>query len=73
MTNGFQCLHCKQYLSYNHRTTMINEYNNPNLIACMFPTSFPFKIGVLERNNIPIKLSLQTHVKHLMNFDKTCY
>jgi len=24
-------------------------------------------------NNIPIKLSLQTHVKHLMNLDKICY
>jgi len=52
---------------------MINEYNNPNLITCMFPTLFSFRIHVLEMNNKPIKISLQTHVKHLMNLDETCY
>jgi hypothetical protein len=73
MTNAFQNLHHNQYLSYNHHTTMINEYNNPNLIACMFPTIFPFGICVPEMNNKPIKLSLQTRVKHLMNLDEICY
>ncbi len=73
MINAFQNLHCNQYLFHNHHTTMINEYNNPDLIACMFFTLFPFGIGVLEMNNIPIKLSLQTHVKHLMNLDEICY
>jgi hypothetical protein len=73
MINAFQNLHHNQYLSYNHCTTMINEYNNSDLIACMFPTLFPFGIGVLEMNNKPIKLSLQTHVKHLMNLDETHY
>ncbi len=52
---------------------MINEYNNPDLIACMFPTLFLFRIGVPKMNNKPIKLSPQTHVKHLMNLDKTHY
>jgi hypothetical protein len=73
MTNTFQNLHRNQYLSYNHHTTMINEYNNPNIITCMFPTLFSFRIHVLEMNNKPIKLSLQTHVKHLMNLDETRY
>jgi hypothetical protein len=73
MINAFQNLHRIQYLSYNHRTIMINEYNNPNLIACMFPTLFPFKIGVPKMNNRLIELSLQTHVKHLMNLDETRY
>jgi hypothetical protein len=73
MTNAFQILHHNQYLCYNYHTTMINEYNNPNLIACTFPTLFPFGIGVLKMNNKPIKLSLQTHVKHLMNLDEFCY
>jgi hypothetical protein len=73
MINTFQILHHNQYLSYNHCTTMINEYNNPYLIACTFPTLFPFKIGVPKMNNIPIKLSPQTHVKHLMNLDETRY
>jgi hypothetical protein len=46
--NAFQNVHCNQYLSYNHHTTMINEYNNPSLIACIFFTIFPFEIGVNE-------------------------
>ncbi len=52
---------------------MINEYNNPNLISCMFPTLFPFGIGVLEMANRVVKVSLQMHVKHLLNLDKTKY
>jgi hypothetical protein len=43
MTNAFQSLHCNQYLFYNHRTTMINEYNNLDSIPCMFPTLISFK------------------------------
>ncbi len=49
---------------------MINEYNNPNLMAYMFPTLFPFRIGAPKMNNKPVKLSLQTHVKNLMNLDE---
>ncbi len=52
---------------------MINEYNKPNLIACMFLALFPSRIGAPKMNNKPIKLSLQTHVKHLMNLDEICY
>ncbi len=43
---------------------MINEYNKPNLIVCMFPALFPSGIGAPKMNNKPIKLSLQTHVKY---------
>jgi len=39
----------------------------------MFPTLFPFGIGVPEMNNKPIKLSIQIHLEHLMNLDETCY
>jgi hypothetical protein len=39
----------------------------------MFPTLFPFGIGVFEMNKKPIKVSIQTHVKHLMNLDEDCY
>jgi len=53
MINAFQNLHCNQCLFHNHRTTMINEHNNPNLITCMFSTLFPFGIGVPKMNNIP--------------------
>ncbi len=52
---------------------MINEYNNLDLIACMFSNLFPFGVDVPKMNNIPIKLSLQIDVKHLMNMDKICY
>jgi hypothetical protein len=52
---------------------MINEYNNLDLIACMFSTLFPFGVDVPKMNNIAIKLSLQTDVKHLMNMDKIRY
>ncbi len=36
-----------QYLSYNHQTKIINEYNNPTLISCMFPNLFLFGIIVI--------------------------
>ncbi len=38
--NEFQILHYNQYLFYNHHTIMINEYNNQNVIACMFSPYF---------------------------------
>ncbi len=62
-----------QYFSFNHKVKMINEYNNPTLLSCMFPSLFPFGFNVLEMTNRPIKASLQTHIKHLMNFDETRY
>jgi hypothetical protein len=37
----------------------------------MYPSLFPFGIGVLELVNRPIKASLQWHTKHLMNLDET--
>ncbi len=52
---------------------MINEYNNPNLISCMFLTLFPTEIGVPEMANRVIKVSLQMHVKHLSNLNETKY
>jgi hypothetical protein len=62
-----------QYLSYNHQTKMINEYNNPALIPCMFHSLFPFGINVTKMTNILVKISLQLHIKHLMNLDDTKY
>jgi hypothetical protein len=52
---------------------MINEYNNPILISCMFPPLFPFGIGVPEMANRVVKVSLQMHVKHLFNLVETKY
>jgi hypothetical protein len=39
----------------------------------MFPSLFPFGIGVFEMVNRPIKISLQLHTTHLMNLDETQY
>jgi hypothetical protein len=39
----------------------------------MFPSLFPFGIGVFEMVNRPIKISLQLHTKHFMNLDETQY
>jgi hypothetical protein len=44
MKNEINNLNNHQYLSYNHQTKIINEYNNPKLISCMFPNLFPFGI-----------------------------
>jgi hypothetical protein len=37
----------------------------------MFPSLFPFEIGVLEMENKLIKVYLQIHMKHLMNLNET--
>jgi len=68
MINAYNNLQKNQYLSYNHKSKMINECNNPNLISCMFLTLFPFEIGVPEMANRVIKVSLQMHVKHFLKF-----
>jgi hypothetical protein len=43
---------------------MINKYNNPNLITCMFSTLFPFRIGVPKNEQ-------QTHKIIITNSCKT--
>jgi hypothetical protein len=53
---------------------MINEYNNPTLLSCIFPNLLSFGINVLEITNKPIKVSLQMHIKQrLMNLDEAQY
>jgi hypothetical protein len=52
---------------------MMNEYNNPTLLSCMFSNLFPFGISILDMPNRPIKVSLQMHTKHLMNLNDTQY
>jgi len=72
MSNTFQNLHHNPYLFYNHHTTMINEYNNPNLIVWMFSTLFPFGMGILEMNNRPIKI-ITNPCKNIISLNETCY
>jgi hypothetical protein len=73
MKNTLHNLSNHQYLSFNHRSKMMNEYNNSTLLSCMFSNLFPFGINILEMSNRPIKVSLQMHMKHLMNLDDTQY
>jgi len=35
----------------NHQSKMINEHNNPILLSCMFPSLFPFGIGISKMTN----------------------
>jgi hypothetical protein len=69
--NEIYNLNNHQYLSFNHMSKIINEYNNPTLLSCMFPSLFPFGINVPEMTNKPIKVSLQMHIKHLTNLYET--
>jgi hypothetical protein len=62
-----------QYLFYNHQTKMINEYNNPTLISCVFPSWFLFGIGVIEMTNRSVEVSFQLHIQHPMNVNDTKY
>jgi hypothetical protein len=41
MSNPILKLNEQKYLSYTHGFSPINEYNNPHLITCMFPTLLP--------------------------------
>jgi hypothetical protein len=73
MINTLHNLSNHQYLSFNHWSKMMNEYNNPTLLSCMFSNLFPFGISILDMPNRPIKVSLQMHTKHLMNLNDTQY
>jgi len=68
MTNTYNNFQKNRYSSYNHKSKMINEYNNPNLISCLFPTLFPFGMA-----NGVVKILVQMHVKHLLNLEETKY
>jgi hypothetical protein len=56
MKNALYNLNNHHYLSYNHKSKTINEYNNPSLISCMLHNLFPFGIGVPKMVNRPIKV-----------------
>jgi hypothetical protein len=73
MINALHNLINHQYLSSNHQSKMINEYNNQTLLSCMFLNLFPFGINIPKMPNRPIKVSLQMHIKHFMNLDDTQY
>lgn len=54
-----------------HSRAPVNEYDNPALFPCMFPHLFPFGIGGLEDKRRETKISIEAHVKHLLNLSDT--
>ncbi len=65
-------MHIKIYKRIDiYHITICLKYNNPNLISCMFPTLFPFGIGVSQMANRVVNISQQIHVNHLLNLDET--
>jgi hypothetical protein len=48
MSSAIPNLNAQKYLSYTHGSYPINEYNNPHLITCMFPSLFPYGTGAPE-------------------------
>ena len=69
MQNAIQNIQNNLYMSYTYGSSVVNEYNNNDLIASMFPNHFLYGIGVPEINNRSIKITLQTNVCYLLNLD----
>jgi hypothetical protein len=69
MSNVICNLKEEQYLSYTCGSIMVNEYNNPILLICMFPTLFPYRLSAPKMTCQKIKVSIKAHVKYLMNLD----
>jgi hypothetical protein len=69
MSSAISNLNAQKYLSYTHGSYPINEYNNPHLITCMFPSLFPYGTGAPELQNRTIKISLESHIQYLLNLE----
>lgn len=54
-----------------HSKSPVSEYDNPALFPCMFPHLFPCGIGGLEDKNRRTHVSIEAHVKHLLNLSDT--
>ena len=61
MSSAISNLKTQKYFSYTHGSYSINEYNNPHLITCMFPSLFPYGIGApkLQHRIVKILLNLE--------------
>jgi hypothetical protein len=75
MKNALHNINNQQYLSYNHQYKIIDEYNNPTLILCMFPSLFPFEIWWSLKWKIDQSKYLYKYIliKHLMNLNEIYY
>lgn len=69
MQNVVRNIQKNLYLSYTHGSSMVDDNDNNDLIAGMFPNLFPYGIAVAEMNNYPIKITVQTHIRYLINLD----
>ena len=44
-----------------------NEYSNPNLLLCIFPTLFPYGCGALEDKFRPVQINFREHLRYLLS------
>lgn len=55
------------YVQIPHDPEPVNEFANPKLFPCMYPTLFPYGIGGFEDDNRISKLSFKRQVKYFFN------
>jgi hypothetical protein len=48
---------------------MVSEYSNPIFLVWMFPTLFPYGLGILEKSFWKVKIFIESKVKYLMNLE----
>lgn len=68
MSNVICNLNKQEYLSFTHGFEMVNEYNNLDLLVCMSSTLFPYGLGVPKMSCRKVLVSMEVHVKYLMNW-----
>ncbi len=54
-----------------HSKSPVNEYDNSALFPCMFPHLFPFGLGGVENPKRRQPVTMQAHIKHLLNLNDT--
>jgi len=52
-----------------HGLKMVNEYSNPIFLVWMFPTLFPYELGILEKSLLKVKFFIESKVRYLTNLE----
>ena len=47
----------------------INEYFNPKLLLCLYPTLFCYGRGSLEDQSHPVQIKLREHIRYLLSYN----
>ena len=70
MSSTIKNLHQNIHLSYTHKPTMANKYNNPDIIARMFFIIFLFGIDLSKMIHYSRKFTPNAYIQYLLNLDK---